>query len=192
MKMAQRNSGYERKPSEFYETPAWVTEAVVPYLRGGPIWEPAAGGGTMLKVLRTRFLSFGSDIEPAAHGIHELDFLAADTRACTPKSCGAIVTNPPYSMAPEFCRHALKMMGPVAGQVAMLLRVDFDSGKTRRDLFQDNPAWAKKIVLLDRIEWFEPEPGKGGPSENHAWYLWDFQHKGDPAIRYATKQLDEI
>jgi hypothetical protein len=48
----------------------------------------------------------------------------------------------------------------------MLLRVDFDSGKTRTPPFRDCPAFAEKVVLLDRIMWF---PGTVGPSMNHAW-----------------------
>ena len=31
--MSQRASGYERKPNDCYETPAWVTHALVPHLR---------------------------------------------------------------------------------------------------------------------------------------------------------------
>jgi hypothetical protein len=41
--MSQRPSGYERKDGDCYETPAWVTQALVPHL--GPsrlAWEPAA------------------------------------------------------------------------------------------------------------------------------------------------------
>jgi len=30
--MSQRDSGYERKERDLYETPAWVTEAVIPHL----------------------------------------------------------------------------------------------------------------------------------------------------------------
>jgi hypothetical protein len=35
--------------------------------------------------------------------------------------------------------------------VTMLLRIDFDSGKTRTNLFRDCQAFDRKIVLLDRI-----------------------------------------
>jgi hypothetical protein len=30
--MSQRDSGYERKERDLYETPAWVTEALLPHL----------------------------------------------------------------------------------------------------------------------------------------------------------------
>jgi hypothetical protein len=53
-------------------------------------------------------------------------------------------------------------------------------------LFRDLPAFAGKIVLLDRVEWFERE-GASGPSENHAWYLFNKKHRGPPTISYAGR-----
>jgi hypothetical protein len=45
--MSQRESGYRRKPLDQYETPAWVTRALIPHLPEsiGKIWEPACGSG---------------------------------------------------------------------------------------------------------------------------------------------------
>ena len=45
--MSQRDSGYERKERDLYETPEWVTEALLPHLPtiGEVVWEPACGGG---------------------------------------------------------------------------------------------------------------------------------------------------
>jgi hypothetical protein len=70
--------------------------------------------------------------------------------------------------------------------VVMLLRVDFYSGKTRTNLFRGCKAFAGKIVLLDRITWFERE-GAAGPSENHSWYILNKRHKGPPTIGYARR-----
>jgi hypothetical protein len=51
--MSQRDSGYERKERDSYETPAWVTEVIVKYINGNRcVWEPAAGSGKMAEVLR--------------------------------------------------------------------------------------------------------------------------------------------
>jgi hypothetical protein len=73
-----------------------------------------------------------------------------------------------------FIEHALQLM-PI---VAMLLKVDCDSGKTRAYL--DCPAFAGKIILLNCIVRFE-RPGAKRPSDN----LWDRQHQDPPTIRYA-------
>lgn len=176
--MSQRDSGYERKERDLYETPAWVTEALVerlPFLNGGPVWEPAAGGGKMVAALRGRGLEVvGTDI---ADG---LDFLEADR---LPLNCKAIITNPPYVLAREFIDHALRLFTGSRGVVAMLLRTDFDHAKTREDLFRDHSAFAKKLVLTRRIKWFEDS--KGQPSFNHAWFIWNWKHDGPPTLDYA-------
>ena len=95
------------------------------------------------------------------------DFLAADGF-----DGDAIITNPPYELAPEFIERALSLTAS-DGLVAMLLRTDFDHAKSRQHLFQ-HPAFSKKLVLRKRIKWFEDS--KGQPSFNHAWFVWDYRH----------------
>jgi hypothetical protein len=86
--------------------------------------------------------------------------------------------------AVAFIERALAITEPWQGQVAMLLRRDFDSAPGRVHLFRDHPAFAATIVLLGRITWFEPRVAS--PAENHAWFLWDWQHRGTPTTIYAT------
>lgn len=182
--MSQRESGYERKERDLYETPAWVTEAVIPHLpfvNGRHVWEPACGSGKMLKVLCDRLGAdnvCGTDID-AGFGLVGADFLAFNKA----HDVFGIVTNPPYVLAQEFCSHALALMEPVAGFVAMLLRTDFDHAKTRQFLFSGCPPFSKKLVLTKRIQWFEDS--KGSPSFNHAWFIWDWTHKGAPTLAYG-------
>ena len=75
-------------------------------------------------------------------------------------------------------------MEPVGGRVAMLMRIDFDSAVTRTDIFRDHPAWGEKLVLTKRIKWFD-DGNKNGPSENHAWYCWDWGRDSEPSIVYG-------
>ncbi|HEV8263247.1 MAG TPA: hypothetical protein VGQ19_21115, partial [Burkholderiales bacterium] len=51
--MSQRDSGYERKERDLYETPEWVTQALLPHIQSRvlDIWEPAAGSGKMVRAL---------------------------------------------------------------------------------------------------------------------------------------------
>lgn len=120
-----------------------------------------------------------------------VDATAGDFFDCREKPdprIDGIVTNPPYGaerggrLAESFIRHAFTFDVRL---VAMLLRVDFDSAKTRADLFRDNKIFAGKIVLVDRIKWFK---GPSQPSDNHAWFLWDRKHRGWPSIAYAGKR----
>jgi hypothetical protein len=178
--MAQRHSGYERKPNDRYLTPPWPVHALVPHIprRVKYIWEPACGDGGMAKELkRLSYKVIASDI---ADG---LDFLTITTR-----SVDGVVTNPPNGpggrLAEKFCRHALEVTRRKRGFVAMLLKSDFDSGVTRRDLFADNPAFAGRIVLLHRIEFFKSVTGNSS-SSGHTWFVWDWCHRGAAAHWYA-------
>jgi hypothetical protein len=175
--MSQRASGYRRQPDDVYETPAWVTQTVVPYLRRRSlhIWDPANGpSGKLARILCREGFRVVATVD---------DFLLKTS--LPDPSIDAIVTNPPYGcggrLACQFIGHALTL----APLVAMLLRVDFDSGKTRTSLFRDSKIFAHKIVLLDRIVW-APRKGAAGPSENHAWLIWNQRHHGAPTIGYAS------
>lgn len=178
--MSQRDSGYERKERDLYETPEWVTQALVPHLPRLPklIWEPAAGTGKMAAAL-SKYCGpvVSSDIEP-----HSLCYTADFLTCGVHDGADAVITNPPYKMATEFVQRALGSV-PDTGIVAMLLRTDFDHAKTRAHLFANHRAFAKKVVLTKRIKWFEDS--KGRPSFNHAWFIWDWQHQGPPTLAYG-------
>jgi methylase of polypeptide subunit release factors len=181
--MSQRESGYERKERDLYETPEWVTEALLPHLPTRPleIWEPACGSGKMSRVLGR------SPHKVIATDIHDPEGIAINFLDCPKPVAGpfdAIVTNPPYELATEFIDQALKLQRQTDGRfVAMLLRTDFDHAKTRSRLFAGCPAFAKKVVLTKRIKWFEDS--KGQPSFNHAWFIWDYDHCGPPVLAYG-------
>jgi hypothetical protein len=172
--MSQRDSGYERKERDLYETPAWVTEALLPHLEPDcHIWEPACGSGKMARVLRdAEHPTVETDIE-AGH-----DFLATIVTGWQ-----AIVTNPPYILAQEFIERALDLTKMNQGAAFMLLRTDYDHAKTRQHLFGGCPQFARKLVLTKRIKWFEDS--KGSPSFNHAWYMWTWKHQGPPTLAYG-------
>ncbi len=177
--MSQRNSGYERKERDLYETPEWVTTALVRHLPTSDcvVWEPAAGGGKMVAaLLKAGFDVTASDIADGR------DFLTQPA----PKPFRAIITNPPYELATEFIERAMRMV-PAHGFIAMLLRTDFDHAKTRQHLFSACKMFAKKVVLTKRIKWFEDSSGQ--PSFNHAWFIWDVRHEGPPTLAYDTQGL---
>lgn len=199
--MSQRDSGYERKERDLYETPAWVTRALMPHIPPRlSVWEPAAGSGKMV----TALIQAGHAV--TATDIDEGHDFLSPIHLYNPR---AIITNPPYALATKFIERAVRIMEAKGGIVAMLLRTDFDHAATRAHLFALNPAFAKKLVLTKRIKWFDgPLPckpckgagrigetrckscgGKGekvqGPSENHAWFIWNWKHQGAPTLAYG-------
>jgi hypothetical protein len=164
-------SNFARSPNDLYETEPWATHALLrrfPSVRGRKIWEPAAGSHKIADVLRSEGADVTtSDIKEYSkkHAfIH--DFFNSPSYLIDAPD---IITNPPYGPhnrdAAKFARLALER---TSGWVALLLTAKFDFGKTRRDLFADNPRFAFKIALVDRIQWF---PGNIG-TEDHAWYVW--------------------
>ncbi|CAA2142807.1 hypothetical protein [Hyphomicrobium sp. ghe19] len=201
--MAQRESGYERIERDAYMTPAWATHALTKeimgprFRRGMTVWEPAAGTLQMVDALEADGLEvIPSDLHapsdrPELFGGNRImvgDFLD-DQRPFLPFEFDAIITNPPYKLAEEFVRKALELTKPKRGLVAMLLGVKFDSAVTRSDIFNEHPAWGMKITLTDRIWWFDPKldaNGKvNGPSEDHAWFVWDWRGTCGRTMRYA-------
>lgn len=103
----------------------------------------------------------------------DFDFLA------TGRPARDIVTNPPFSQAEAFCRHAIESVRFIEGKVAMLLPMAFDAAKTRRDLFEQ-PPFKAKYTLTERIRWENLKQKKSGPSTNHAWFVWDWSYDGKP------------
>lgn len=174
--MSQRNSGYARKPDEAYDTPSWVAEVISPYLRARHVqyvWEPAPGKGQLVGALRNLgFTVF----------VTQDDFFTLMDKP----PVEALVTNPPFgangSTASAFVRTALTRGIRI---IALVLRIDYDSGISRADIFRDCPHFAGKIVLLKRIKWFE---GPRNPSDNHAWFIWDKSKPEDdpPRIWYQA------
>jgi hypothetical protein len=175
--MSQRDSGYERKERDLYETPEWVTSALVPHIppRIRRVWEPAAASGKMVRALQdSGYLVEATDIDSGC------DFLTTEREF----ECDAVITNPPYEFAQEFIMRAMAVTDTVNGLVAMLLRTDFDHAAGRRHMFDgDGSFFSKKIVLTRRIRWFEDS--KGSPSFNHAWFIWDWKHQGPPTLAYG-------
>jgi hypothetical protein len=143
--MSQRHSEYARMPGDTYVTPQWVYDALYSV-------EPWAKDAWDCAPINSDF------------DFLDITFLPRD-----------IATNPPFSLANEFCRHGLQ-----CGRMAMLLPLNFDAAKGRRDLFADNKSFKAQHVLTKRIRWENLVQKKAGPSQNHCWYVWDHGHTGPP------------
>jgi hypothetical protein len=176
--MSQRGSGYPRVPDEQYETITWPVLALLQHLPGiNHVWDPCdRGSGKLVDALLVRKIN--------AYGT-EHDFLTITEAPCR---TDAIITNPPYGerrrgeKAVAFVEHALTLEVPY---VAMLLRTVFDGAITRQHLFRNEPRFAFKLVLLNRIKWFD---GPSSPSDNHAWFVWNQANKEMPTIRYISRE----
>lgn len=153
---------------DYHPTPECAARALlkhdlVPFHRG-VIWEPSCGDGAISKVL----LDSGRDVESTDlfdHGFGEagVDFL--ETNA-SPQPAG-IITNPPYSIAEKFIRHALEN----APYVAMLLQLQFLGSSGRHQLWSElRPS---RVWVFSRpLPFWKDGVWKRG-SFTHMWAVWD-------------------
>ena len=97
--MSQRDSGYIRIERDLYETPEWVTLALLPHLpKLDMIWECAAASGKMARALTNApAYVVSTDIDKNENFLNYWSPIAG---------CDAIITNPPYELATEFISHA--------------------------------------------------------------------------------------
>ena len=165
---------------DLYETPTVAVEAV---LRVEPVplgvWEPSAGRGAIVRVLRAR----GHDVvasDVCDYGF-PLDFVGdclAQTRM--PDGCDCILTNPPFQIATKFAAHALEL----APRVIMLLRLAFLETERRRHILEDRGlarvhVFRKRLPFMHRASWTGRKANSGMA---FAWMAWDREHKGAATI----------
>lgn len=179
---------------DFYETPRWAVEAIIPFLRTPSkgrwhLIEPAAGRGALLspEILKAldpdlvtafevhsgRYDELSKNLEAIAYPIEFRceDFLQADVPRDGRRS-RLVLMNPPYSkprdtIGLEFVERALKVAGDF-GIVAALLPLDFATGVERCSRIHDK--YLGSVYPLRR------RPHFGGPHSGQrpfAWFVWD-------------------
>jgi hypothetical protein len=175
-------TGYSKKRAngDFYPTPPHATEALLSVEKfNGTILEPACVQGHISKVLENKGYSVTSrDIFEYGYGEPGHDFLVFPQ--CS--SFDNVITNPPYSHAREFVEAALYVS---RNKVAMLLKLSFLEGVTRKGFFKETPF--KKIYVFSRrislTRLGEPMVNKG--MITFAWFIWDKQYEGEPTIDWV-------
>ena len=162
---------------DLYETPSEAIHALLEVEKLPHwIWEPAAGRGAIVNVLRDRgHAAVASDIHDYGFPLHFVaDFL---TREKAPVNCGTIVTNPPFQIVNEFVRHAVKL----CPRVIMLLPLTFYESHCRRNDLLDGGSLARihafrnRLPMMHRDGW---EGRKNTSTKAYGWFCWDRDHRG--------------
>ena len=156
--MSATNRGAVRNEQDFYATPHAAFFPLLAYLSSCLCdlwWEPACGDGRLIQWLEQALLpAAGEDLATG------YDFLK-DTNTHQ-----GIVTNPPFSLAFEFCQHAVEH----ADHVFLLLRLNFLASGKRREWFQAHEPSAL-IVLSDRPSFVMSCQCKNKFTCKHKWTL---------------------
>jgi hypothetical protein len=142
------------------------------------IWEPAAGRGAIVDVLRagglevlaTDLIDYGI---PGQSG--HRDFLLERE---LPDGIELVLTNPPFKNANEFVEHALQL----CPRVVMLLRLAFLESERRCPILENRGlarvhVFRKRLPMMHRDGWSGPRASSATP---FAWFCWDRGHT-DPA-----------
>lgn len=166
---------------DFFPTPPWATralcEVVLPAIGLAPLylnhhaWEPACGEGHMAEVLAEYFVSvWSTDVHPYGFGSVGSFVGEGFDVAQAPEHCDWIITNPPFNLAGEFVRRALK---DAKRGVAMLTRTSWlDGGARYREIFEPHPPLAVaqfcERVPMVKGRW-DPE---ASTATSYAWVVW--------------------
>jgi hypothetical protein len=139
------------------------------------IWEPAAGRGAIVGVLRDRgHAVIASDIHDHGFALHFVgDFLA---RKKAPAGTGCILTNPPYRIASRFASHALDL----APKVYLLLRLAFLESVRRAEVLEHR-GLARIHVFRNRLPFMHRDGWTGVRASSaipFVWCCWDRDHRG--------------
>jgi len=166
----------KNRADDAYATPPQAVWALV---KAEPlpthIWEPAAGDGSIVGVLRE-----AGHVVRATDIAEGIDFLM---ELHAPIGCDCIVTNPPFKLADEFVRHAIQLVP----KVCMLLRFAYLESRGRADILDRHLArvhlFANRLPMMHRKEW----RGRRATSMiAFAWFVWLRDYAGPITLNRVT------
>lgn len=144
--------------------------------------EPAVGDGAIIRKLSevrfNKFVCYDVVDRKFPHTILQ-DFLTVESlNISEPK---AIITNPPYKLAPEFVEHSMGLLDE-GEYCIMLLKIQFLESQSRRPLFDKYPP--KHIwVFSERQKCLKNGVDDGTSSAMcYAWYVFQKGFKGKPQL----------
>lgn len=180
--MAGGNPREGRVVDDYYPTPREVTRAALKNIdlgRDAVVLEPAAGCRAMADEIEAHgYTVVATDIRPRAPRVEQMDFFDMKRKDCI--GVTAIITNPPFSLAERFIRHAREELG--VPFLMLLLKSSFWHARSRTALFDEHrPAqiWA--------LNWRPDFLGRGGPTMECSWMIWSDDHHGPTRYHVLAK-----
>ena len=155
--MSATNRGSVRSEQDYYPTPKWCTEELLPLIHWDQInsfYEPCLGNGAIYDLIPLK-----DDQKQWSEITRGRDYLKDEV-----DPVDLIITNPPYSLAKEFIKKALSH----STTVIMLLRLNYLEAQVRYPFWQGNPP--SHIITLSSRPSFT---GKGTDATGYAWIVWN-------------------
>lgn len=180
--MARRHStqpgmhSHADRGNDLYETPPGAVRALLQVEQlPDRIWEPAAGRGAIVNVLRAAgHAVITSDIHDYGFKLDfTRDFLAV---TAPPPGCECILTNPPFRIVDRFIAHALDLCPRVIvlARLALLESVRRTEILERRGLARFH-VFRNRLPMMHRDGWAGP---KASSAMQFAWFAWERGHTG--------------
>jgi hypothetical protein len=173
-----------RRAGDHYPTPAWCVERLVEAVELPGRWwlEPAAGEGAIIRALRPHAppdvmwtaIDIRQDFHPQLGELGACPLVASFpawsvTRAAelaaapgSPRGYDLVITNPPFSLAEDFIRAALRL----APTVIMLLPLSYLASAEREPLWRE---WTPDLYVLPDRPIFV---GASSAHADYAWFVW--------------------
>lgn len=162
------NSDRTRQKNDWYPTPEAVTRSFMDYInidKTEKIWEPCAGDGAMLDVLKQYSDGvYASDLNPQREDINEHDFLFN----LIPENISEdymIITNPPFNIADKIIKQSF---GLGFKKLALLMKSTYFHASSRTPLFK-----TYKPTYVLPLNWRPDFLGKGSPVMEVSWFYWE-------------------
>jgi hypothetical protein len=174
---------------DFYETPVCAVDALLRVETPSHyIWEPCAGNGAIVEVLRERgHHVVASDI---IHRNLLLDFEADFfTLEKAPRRTEYIISNPPFMHGTRFVEHALKL----CPRVIVLARLSFLESR-RRSAILDRGMLVSVYPFIERLPMMHRDGWTGRRSSSsvpYAWFSFWRNHGAPPTIERISIHDDE-
>jgi len=162
------------KQKRLYCTPPHIVKALLKREKfPGSIWEPAAGRGDIVRVLR----------ECGCHKIVASDITDWGFKPCqienflkSTSTSDFLITNPPFDLKAEFLEHAKKV---VTHKIALLLPVDFEYRMRFIEKHENDNTFPWKAIYAfpQSIKWLNVNDAWG--KLQVAWYVFERGYSGE-------------
>lgn len=175
-----------RHPEDWYVEPEWCSARLFEVeMFDGRVEDPSCGLGRIVaSALKAGFVATGSDIVRRGPYTDRIaDFLERDD------DFENIVSNPPFGIADEYARHALKHS---SGKVALLLPTKWMNAAGRGSWLETTPL--ARVYLLSPRPSMPPGPvieagiKPGNGTTDFAWFVWSSDAGRHPEIRFLRRE----
>jgi len=184
-----------RHPQDYYRTPEWAVQAIVPWLPADreflSVLDAGAGDGAIADALPYGHKVHCSEQDPIKRailrekGYNHAGWEGEEDFFNTSCEYDLIIMNPPYKQAMEFVQKGLRHTE--SGMLVALLRLPWLASQARAEFHRQRPS---HVLVLPRRPSFTPD-GKTDATD-YAWFLWGTASGAKRKTRPGTWEILDL